>query len=388
MVDNRNMGFVLVAFMLVAWTGRADDINGITMDFVPIGSAGNAVDSTTGYGSVGYDYRIGATEVTRDQFAASGLGGGSGDSPEADMAWHIAAQYANWLTSGDVLLGAYTIFAGKVTAINRAYRNGNGQLYALPTEDEWYKAAYFTGSGYSDYANGTSLLPVAGTDANYEDTVGTPWAVGDGALEQNDTFNMMGNVLEWLETSVGGDSTVDGSDMVLRGGAYNLPGNRLFRGYRIDGIGEDTLTNNQSDMSVGMRIVSIPEPGTISLMSLSTICLFFTRTLRRRKLLGKSLLPVDREHLCDTYCTREEWDATYSEVDIPDGLVIAAQLIQAKVLDVWVKIYAAYKIGDQKFWNYMVVSHECRTARKKAFRSTLKRKALSGFDAFLAVIMK
>lgn len=382
--------YIMTFAVLVCSIGAvlADNINGINIDFVNINSG--SVDASTGYGWVDYNYRIGTTEISFNQFSPSDLGSsGSGDSPAAGMTWHVAAQYANWLTSGDALLGAYTISAGKVTGINRSYRNGAGQLYVLPTEDEWYRAAYFTGSGYSDYANGTGALPGKGTDANYDDALVSPWAVGGGTNEQNGTMNMMGNVFEWLETSVGGDSTVDGSDMVLRGGAYNQAGDRLSRGFRVDGLGvASTLKNNQSDMSVGMRIVAIPEPGTISLMSLSTMSLFFTRTLRRRKLAGKSLLPIGHEYLCDTYCSKEEWEAAYSEVEISDGLDVIVQLIRAKGMDIGTRVYTSYKTLDQKFWNHMVASYETRTARKEKLRSALKKKALIGFDAFLSLIMK
>ncbi len=69
----------------------------------------------------------------------------------------------------------------------------------IPTEDEWYKAAYWTGSGYSTYANGTDTPPVVQVDANYSPTDG-PWNIATGSQEQNGTFNMMGNVAEWSES--------------------------------------------------------------------------------------------------------------------------------------------------------------------------------------------
>ena len=377
----RQLKTVLVtALVLVVGSVQAETINGVNIDFVNINSGSS--DVSTGYGGVGYNYRIGTTEISFNQFSPSGLGSsGSGDNPAANMTWHVAAQYANWLTSSNVNVGAYTLSAGKVTAIDRSYRNEAGQLYVLPSEDEWYRAAYFTGSGYSDYANGTSLLPLAGTAANYDDALSSAWAVGGGTVEQNGTVNMMGNVFEWLETSVGGDSTVDGSDMVLRGGAYNIPGNRLFRGYRVDGIGEDTLTNNQSDISVGMRIVAIPEPGTISLMSLSTISLFLTRTIRRRKLLGKSLLPVGREYSCDMFGPIEYVeDMAYLE----EG----QQVIKAWLLEGWGSVHARYKVLDKMFWNRMVRLDARKKAVQKTFKALAKKKVLSGFDAFLALIMK
>jgi hypothetical protein len=43
----------------------------VTIPTVPVGNAGNAADPLTGnlYGSVGYNYRIGTTEVTNAQYA-------------------------------------------------------------------------------------------------------------------------------------------------------------------------------------------------------------------------------------------------------------------------------------------------------------------------------
>ena len=37
----------------------------VTMDWVTVGNAGNAADPTTGFGSVGYEYRIGTYDTRR-----------------------------------------------------------------------------------------------------------------------------------------------------------------------------------------------------------------------------------------------------------------------------------------------------------------------------------
>ena len=42
----------------------------LTVDTVPVGDPGNANDPATGYGAVGYEYRIGKYEVTLSQYAA------------------------------------------------------------------------------------------------------------------------------------------------------------------------------------------------------------------------------------------------------------------------------------------------------------------------------
>jgi hypothetical protein len=395
-MKKKHRGIIVMAVSLVVGSAFADTINGININFVNIGNPNNAVDSTS-YGVVGYDYRISQTEVSFEQFQASGIGalnywaGVGQDAPVVNITWHEAAQYCNWLTSSNVNVGAYTIVGGLVTAINRSYRNTNGVAYVLPTEDEWYKAAYFKGT-YSDYANGTSDLPTNNVNALYGNGLaGTVWTVGQGTEEQNGTFNMMGNVFEWLETSADEDLTLDGSpeNMAFRGGATQYAADRLSRYYRVDGIGESTLDISEFDVSVGMRIVAIPEPGTISLMSLSTISLFFTRTIRRRKLAGKSLLlPIGREHLCDTFSSYEEWEAAYREVEQVDYLAETKVRVGAWFSSAWGEVTALYKTVDKMFWSRMVVAHERKLERKRVIKATLKKKMMAGLDAFLALIMK
>ena len=51
--------------------------NQFDIDFIDIDYAGNSADSATGYGSVGYNYRIGTFEVTIDQFTKADAESGS-----------------------------------------------------------------------------------------------------------------------------------------------------------------------------------------------------------------------------------------------------------------------------------------------------------------------
>ena len=393
MVKNKNL-MVLAVTVLIAWTGRADDINGININFEPIGNANNAADST-GYGAVDYNYRIGRTEVSIEQFQASGISDSNADywndgtrnvgpdAPVVSVSWHEAARYCNWLTSSNANVGAYTISGGLVTAImSRSDILADGGLfYVLPTEDEWYKAAYFTGAGYSLYANGTGTDPIHGVDANFAGGgnyfTGPAWRVVEGSFEQNGTRNMMGNVWEWLESPDDGTFDTIGEEKAFRGGDYFQGVGKLASTGR--GTGE---LPTEEYYNTGLRIVAIPEPGTISLMGLSTISLFATRRIRRRKLAGKSLLPVRAGHRCDTFETMEpvEEDADY--------LVELKESVKAQMSVAWGAALACYHEVDKVFWNRMVVVHERRVARKTAFRQALKKKVLDGFDAFLALIMK
>ncbi len=81
----------------------------------------------------------------------------------------------------------------------------SSDLPRLPTEDEWFKAAYWNGSEIQEYATkpGDTLHEgdgTSGTGWNYNNTdpVG-PWNVGSGSEELNGTYDMMGNNWEWIE---------------------------------------------------------------------------------------------------------------------------------------------------------------------------------------------
>ena len=268
----------------------AELVNGIDIEFVSIGNAGNAPHAT-GYGSVDYEYRIGKYEITNSQWNAftSAAGAPTGnpsnayldgafftgdDQPTTGVGWYEAAQFCNYLTSGDKSKGVYQ-FSGDNTnpadylGINRsAALSDYGIIYCLPTVDEWYKAAYYRpdGSGYSLYANGTNIAPTAGVQSNYDQGFsGIPWNIGTGIEEQNGTFDMMGNVWEWNETEsfialahmgIGG-SFIEGSDKIV---ATQPP--------------VDLHPYEQLD-HLGFRVLSIPEPFSITLLlfgSLATFC--------------------------------------------------------------------------------------------------------------------
>jgi hypothetical protein len=234
--------------------------------FVSVGNLGNAHD-TTGYGAMNYEYCIGEREVTiaewkpfydgRTTHDVQGVlsaayaywnNGGSEDqqngtnAPVTHVSLGAAAQYCNWLTTGSATHGAYTINAtGGVSSVNRAFRNPQGILYVLPTENEWYKAAYYTGRGYSMYANGTATAPVQNADANYGymDGISKIVPVGSFAPEQNGTFDMMGNVAELLEDAPG----------FTRGGNFNNSAN--------GGLIKTTRRALSVGSATGFRIVRI-----------------------------------------------------------------------------------------------------------------------------------
>jgi formylglycine-generating enzyme required for sulfatase activity len=244
--------------------------------YVTIGNAGNTAD-TNGYGAVGYTYRISAAEVTIAEFTASGAGNGNENywndgtrtvgtaAPASYVSLYEARKHCNWLTTWDVNSAYYGNGGNNMSGLSHdAYAAANGLTYFLPTEDEWYKAAYYTGNGgdlWSLYANGTDTVPTWGTTDgwNYYNggyVNGSPnytWTTGFGGEEQNGTYDMMGNVWEWMEASSG----------VIRGGGYDLSE------YYLCSSSRTAYGPSNEDYNVGFRVVAVPEPATMSLLAIS-----------------------------------------------------------------------------------------------------------------------
>jgi formylglycine-generating enzyme len=284
-LKNAGVLISLVCVMAAVNFASADTIRGIGIDFVNIGNAGNAADAT-GYGAVSSNYSIGKYEVTNAQWNAFTTAAGAptgnpsnaydqsayftgSQQPTNNVSWYEAAQFCNYLTSGDKSKGAYQ-FSGNNTnpgsfhGINRASSISTyGTTYVIPTENEWYKAAYFKpdGSGYSLYANGTSTAPVAGVNSNYNNVIGAPWDITNGTVEQNGTFDMMGNVWEWNETAIY-------SDRSACGGSFN---------YGYDSLSSsgcsDYYTPDGEYIRVGFRVASVPEPCSLVLLLIGGLVL-------------------------------------------------------------------------------------------------------------------
>lgn len=318
-----------IAFAItLVWAVSA---SAITIDMVTIGNPGNAPDtrypSVGLFGSVGYEYQIGKYEVTAGQYTeflnavakddANGLytpsmtsDGNivrSGISPNYSYSvasdWAIrpvgnvsfwdAARFANWIHNGQPTGGQ-----GPGTTEDGAYHDiGNNTLFGrnagarffIPTEDEWYKAAYHDKSAglaasYFDYPTGTNSVPgrnvnetsTPGNNANYYTSsyaIGPPYyytPVGEFELSVSPygTFDQGGNIYEWNETPF--NSVSHGA----RGGAYDWGSIRMKASLR-DGFG-----SSYTSQFMGFRVAAaVPEPGTLLL----TITALAASLIRRRK---------------------------------------------------------------------------------------------------------
>ena len=266
----------------------------VDIDFVDIGNVGNTGDTANTVnganpGAVDYEYSIGKYEVTAEQWAAvSGFDAlvetnaneaWSGSQPTANASWYEAAKFANWLTSGDALQGAYGFSnSNTFTGVDRAAAIATyGTIYVLPSEDEWYKAAYLKsdGSGYTTYATGNATPD--GIDDNFDtdyDSVFSegaeypdPFEVGDASIENNGTFDMGGNIYEWNESAFAGGEPTGSEKRVFRGGAWYDESGELQSSNR------SSLTPGNEFDDIGFRVASVsaavaavPEPSSVGLL--------------------------------------------------------------------------------------------------------------------------
>jgi formylglycine-generating enzyme required for sulfatase activity len=171
----------------------------------------------------------------------------------------------------------------------------------LPSEDEWYKCAYYVGggtnAGYWTYPTRgntppTSQAPPGGANsANFDGTSGfalTHSATYSAALDYltdvgaySDTFSpygaydMGGDVWQWNEADINGDGSTRG----IRGGAFDNDAVRLASTYDTD-IGYSADEFNDT----GFRVASVgvvPEPASIALLLAGAVALGICR-LRRK----------------------------------------------------------------------------------------------------------
>ena len=158
-----------------------------------------------------------------------------------------SCRFANWLQNGQPTgaQGAGTTETGTYTLDGYNGNDGRtigrnaGATWAVTSDDEWYKAAYYKGgstsAGYWDYPTssntgpGRDMADASGNNANYY-IYGGAYPIDSGKYTtvvgefQNSaspygTFDQGGNVWEWNESIP--YTGVDVSTRLLRGGGFN-----------------------------------------------------------------------------------------------------------------------------------------------------------------------
>ena len=284
--------------------------NEFTIDFVDIGHAGNAADTTT-YGAVPYEYRVGKYEISQDTITkatASGManvtaGSWTGNQPAAYISWYEAAAFVNFLNTDSGKTAAYDltinngIWSMALWSSEQAWTAGGTNLYRnkdayyfLPSENEWYKAAYYNAAvtNYFLYPTASSSVPTAvasGTDAGsavYNNVASVPAIVASaGGLSPYGTMGQGGNVWEWSESAFDGTNSSSSESRAIRGGDWQDPELYLRSSSRnLSGI-PTSVSNIMGFRVASVHSLSIPEPSTYALLLLGAGAVYAWKRRKR-----------------------------------------------------------------------------------------------------------
>jgi formylglycine-generating enzyme required for sulfatase activity len=220
--------------------------------------------------------------------------------PITYVTWFDAARFANWMANGQpggsqtavtTENGAYDLAAATAgTLLTRNTVNPNtgaAPTFFLPTENQWYKAAYYDPGlrygrgGYYAYATRSNMAPgnVIGDSPNQVNYIFATGAMtvtqqsyidpaqnyltNVGAMRASPssygTFDQNGNAWELMESA-----GMTGGAMILRGGGWTSFVSYLASGYRLG------ISSTASASNGGFRLAALPaaaKPVTIDLLT-------------------------------------------------------------------------------------------------------------------------
>ena len=329
------------------------EVNPIKMSTVAISNPGNAADPATQMGAVHHEFRMGQFDITIEQYTAflnavaqadpHGLynpkmatdlqvagvarsgpsgkfiysvippsgpfqipGATAGQRPITYVSWFDAARFANWMSNGQpsghqtkktTENGAYNLTSSKAKRGLAVPKNtvnpntGNPPTHYLPTENEWYKAAYYNptlsnnAGGYTLYSTNSNTAPTnipgesenaanllyqlkyavtqqlsLDSQQNYSTDVGS-FTRSKGPFG---TYDMNGSVWEMIDPA-----TVSSPSIILRGGAWTSYFTYLQSSYRLGGSpaasgsngGFRLVSEAKNPPASGYEVVKVGHPG-------------------------------------------------------------------------------------------------------------------------------
>ncbi len=253
------------------------DSYGLYSEYMNSNLYGCQITRTGSDGSYVYDFSGGTVE------APGSTAADWAERPVNFVSWGDAARFCNWLHNGqpsgaqDLTTtedGSYYL-DGEVGGAGLALIvRETDATWVIPTEDEWYKAAYHKNDGvtvnYFDYPTSSDSLPSnhvvepdPGNSANFyylTFTLDGPfWRTEIGEFENSaspyGTYDQGGNVWEW------NDSLVTESTRMLRGGSFGDGGQDIGLRAACRDQGTAPLTEN---FHIGFRVARVLFTGDLN----------------------------------------------------------------------------------------------------------------------------